>query len=132
MGEREQSDQTSAAASEPSAGEALDLLTKAGGIGLAVRSTVSWPYVVMLLGMGSAASLALPSFWLLRQDGDERLLLYPMLLMLAWLAVFVTFGLAGIRGSKRGLGRFWLLAVGVWSVLWVVAMVVPYAIGDPL
>lgn len=112
--------------------QANELLGRAAGIGGAVRSGVSWPFVLMLLGMGASGSLALPSFWLARHSSQPSpLLVWPMLLSLAWLGAFIIFGLLGARSSKRGFARFWGIAVGGWSLLWVAAMWLPPQLGDP-
>lgn len=116
----------------PTPNEARDLLARAGGVGNAVRSTASWPYITMLLGMGSCGSLAVAAFWLVHRTGEEGLVHYPMWLMLAWLGVFLAFGLRGARASKAGFGRRWTISIGLWAVLWAIAMFVPSLIGWPL
>lgn len=118
--------------STPTPDEARELLARAGGLGGAVRSGASWPYVTMLLGLGAISSLAVAAFWLAHRTGQEELVHYPMWLMLAWLGVFLAFGLRGARASKAGFARRWGVSIAVWAGLWIVAMGVPSRIGWPL
>ncbi len=97
------------------------LLDQAARVGSATRSDAGWPAITMLLGIGVTSSLGLIAFGLAHQVGDNAIFI-PMISVLAWLLIFMAFGLYFMRSAKRGFGKRWALYIALWGALWTFAM----------
>lgn len=102
----------------PSADDARGLLHEAGRLESASRAGASWPHITMQLGLGAITSLSLISFWLVGRF-DESLVAVPLIALLIWLAILMTFMLVFGRSTKRGFSRRWTTFMAIWTVLWI-------------
>lgn len=101
--------------------DARALLDQADQVGASVRSGAGWPQIAALLGLGAVSSMGVVALTLaVRTPGASVAL--PIIVMVAWIAIFSTTGVVFNRTSKRGFGARWGLYIGAWALLWVAAM----------
>ncbi|APF41254.1 hypothetical protein [Neomicrococcus aestuarii] len=111
------------AASEPSALEAQELLSRASQLRTAAKSGSSWPQITLLLGLGAASSMSMLLFWFV-ENYNESLVWLPMLGMAVWLVILFAFTTRFSRSTKEGFGERWGMYIGVWGVVWALGIMV--------
>ncbi|UVJ39563.1 hypothetical protein [Arthrobacter sp. CJ23] len=105
--------------SKPTPEEAIALLERAQAVGSAATASVSWPHTAFMVAFGASTSLGTLAMGL--TTGVPYLV--SMLAMMVWNILLVTFLATFARSSKAGFKKRWGLYLWLWSITYVIAVV---------